>query len=181
MKHQEDDALLTLQVRLERWVRQNKIKLISLAGVIATYFVIFGIWNAMENIRIESANEALNRLVLDPTNQEAKAQLEAKSPELYDLYLLHNASKNYELDTLKALSQKQNVVGTLAEYQLSSINGNFDSFSQKQGTMLKEFSALQEGYLLLKAGKKADSAFGKIALTSDLRRVSDQLEHYKAK
>lgn len=181
MKRQEEDALLTLQVNLERWFKKHRIKIYATIGVVIAYFAIFAIWNMVENSRINAANVALNTLILDPNNAKAREDLQAKSPDLYDLFLLKEALANSDTETLKQLSNKPSIVGKIATYQLASISGNFETYSQSQDAMLKDFAALQEGYLLIKEGKDPSVAFGKIAIGSELKPVADTLEHYKVK
>lgn len=184
MKHQEEDSLLALQVKIERWVKKNRTKLVITAGVIVVWLASFAIWNVIEENRLTKANEALNALIIDPQNESAKAELQAKSPELYDLFLFSKAVRSGDLETLKTLANKATIIGDLASYQVASLQADgaqLASYSQKEGATLKDFAALQEAFLLLQNGKDGTNALAKIGLNSELKSAANALEHYRVR
>lgn len=183
-RHEEaPDSLLELRIRLERWAKRNRLWLIALAGALVLWAAALTVWNLAENRRVAQANEALNLLMKNPGDATAKATLENKSPELYDLFLLRQAVNASDRGALTLLSAKPGVIGDLAAYQLAALSGDpveLARYAQREGRLLKEFAQLQEAMLLHQKGDHAAARTGlsRIAIDSQLKPVATALEHY---
>ncbi|MDR2151588.1 MAG: hypothetical protein LBO72_02100 [Helicobacteraceae bacterium] len=182
---EKDDALLEFGLRCERWARRNRVAL----GLIATALAVWAIaaigWNVSESMRLQAANDAFNALTKDSSNIEARSTLEAKSPELYDLFLLGEAAKAGDRAALESLSQKRSIAADLAAYQLAAISldsAALSKYAMRETTLLKEFAELQEAYLLLKQGEfqSARARLERVDISSDLKNAANALEHYGA-
>ena len=141
--------------------------------------------NYAETQRRAAANGALLALQAAPTNAEAKALLQAKSPELYDLYQLGIAAQNGDTALLTELAQKRSIAGDLASYQLAALGeeaGDFTRFAMRETKILKDFAALEEAFLLLRKDDyaAARALLAGIELSSELKNSATALEHYGA-
>lgn len=186
MAHKEnDEALLELAFRIERWLKRNRYWLIGAAVVIVVVLAASVADSYVESQRRIAANGALLTLQTDPANAEAQAILQAKSPELYDLYQLGVAAQNGDTALLTQLAQKRTIVGDLASYQLASLGNqasNFTQFAMRETKILKDFAALEEAFLLLQQNDfvAARALLAGIELSSELKNIATALEHYGA-
>jgi hypothetical protein len=182
-RKENEDALLEFGLRFERWVKRNRV----LLGAIVAALVIWAIaavgWNISENMRLSAANDAMEALLADPSNVEARATLQAKSPELYDLFLLGEAAKTNDRAALEQLSQKRSVAADLAAYQLAATSSDpiaLGKYAMRETKLLKEFASIQEAYLLLQRGEwqSARVQLESVDVSSDLKEVANALERY---
>lgn len=182
-EEQVQDNLLELRIRLERWFKRNRLWLIAIAGAIVIWLAALAVWGLVENQRVAKANEALGTLMVNPTDETARKTLQAKSPELYDLFLLRQAVEASDRAVLNLLSQKSGLTGELAAYQLAALSSDpveLARYAQREGKLLKEFAQLQEALLLHKKGDHAAAKAGlsRIGVESELKPVAAALEHY---
>ncbi|MGE4294742.1 MAG: hypothetical protein AB7E49_03480 [Campylobacterales bacterium] len=182
-QEETQDSLLELRIKLERWVKRNRLWLIGAAGAVLLWLGALGVWSLVENQRIEKANGALNALMQNPADATARATLQVKSPELYDLFLLRQAVVTADRAVLGELALKPGVIGHLAAYQLAALSHDpveLARYAQREGNLLKEFAQLQEALLLHEKGDHASARAGlsRIAIDSQLKPVATALEHY---
>ena len=183
-RHEEtQDSLLELRIKLERWAKRNRLWLIGVAGAVVLWLAALGIWSLMENQRVSQANEALNTLMQNPADASAKATLEAKSPELHQLFLLRQAVTHADRAALNLMAQEKGVVGDLAAYQLAALSkdpAELARYAQRESRLLKEFAQLQEAILLHQKGdhEAARTGLSRIAIDSQLKPIATALEHY---
>jgi flagellar basal body-associated protein FliL len=166
-------------IKSERFFKKYKKSIIitSIVAVLAgsTYATL----NVLKENRLESSNEAYNKLIKNPNDSESLTVLKDKNERLYNFYRFQKALENNDVKVLKELSEyKQDpIISDLASYQLDGLEGKSDSKSE----LLSGFIALQEGYKLLKADKveEAKLKFAQIQLNSPLKNISNNLEHYQ--
>ncbi|MDR2905729.1 MAG: hypothetical protein LBU73_07240 [Helicobacteraceae bacterium] len=183
MKEQET-ALFELGVRLERWAKRNKIWLILGAAALVVWGASFAAWNFAEDMRLKAANKAFATLQLDANNSEARRVLEAKSPELYDLFTLKRAAEEKDAETLAALAaKKSSIASDLAAYQSASLAAEADklgAYEARETKFLKDLALLQEAFLLIKAkdGARARDILSKVSPLSEIKPDAESLEHF---
>ncbi|MDR3347692.1 MAG: hypothetical protein LBN32_03665 [Helicobacteraceae bacterium] len=178
-----EDALFELGMRLERLLKKYRVALIAAAIALAAWLIVIAAQSYANEKRLEAANKALNVLLSDPVNEEARQTLQAKSPELYDLFALIEASRSKNTQLLEQIAQKQSIASDLAAYQLASLSEESDRlarFSTRETKMLKEFASLSEAFLLLKKGEftTARALLDGIDINSELKNIANALSHY---
>ncbi|MDR1451889.1 MAG: hypothetical protein LBI57_06125 [Helicobacteraceae bacterium] len=186
-RKEKDDALLEFGLRFERWAKRNRILLGSIAAALVVWGAAYVGWGIYENVRLQAANSAFEALVKNPADVEALAILQAKSPELYDLFLLGEAANASDVTALELLSQKRTIVADLAAYQLAAISSDpvaLGRYAMRESALrsLKDLAALQEAYLLLKQSEwqSARAQLNRVDISSDLKSLANALEHYGA-
>ncbi|MDR1911883.1 MAG: hypothetical protein LBQ52_06010 [Helicobacteraceae bacterium] len=183
---EKEDALLEFGLRFERWAKRNRVLLGSIAAVLIVWAIAAFSWSAAKDMRLRAANDALEALIKDPANIEARSILQEKSLELYDLFLLGEAAKADDRVALEQLAQKETLAADLAAYQLAASSSDslaLGKYAMRETTKaLKELASLQEAYLLLQKGEwqSARAQLERIELSSDLKSYASALEHYGA-
>ncbi|GHV07647.1 hypothetical protein AGMMS50229_14820 [Campylobacterota bacterium] len=178
-----DDALLEIGFRIERWVKRNRLFLGAAAFVLVALIAGYFINDYAETKRIEAANEALLALQTDPNSGEALASLQAKSPELYELFALREACKNGDTAALAELAKKRTIAADIAAYELASLSAqsaDLARFASRETSLLKELASFTEAYLLLQKGEfeTAKTLLGGIPDSSELKNSATSLSHY---
>ncbi|MDR0747407.1 MAG: hypothetical protein LBE89_05880 [Helicobacteraceae bacterium] len=181
----KDSALLELGVKLERWAKKNRVLLISAALLLVVWLAASAVYSYVEESRLAAANAALIRLEGNPEDRAALAVLKEKSPELHDLYLLSEASRNEDRETLGEIAKGDSIAAVFAAYQLASLSGEYveiERFLQREVKALEDIARFQDAFLLLKSGEfdrakvVLDSFGGNFVLQGD----ADMLAHYGA-
>lgn len=174
-----EEQFLEGLIKSERFFKKYKKYIISVATVAVIAGVAYATTSVLNESRLQASNEAYNKLIKDPNDAESKSILKDKNERLYNFYRFQIALKSNDVTVLTELSKytKDPVISDLAGYQLSSVNGKVDAKSK----LLAGFIILQDGYKLLKDDKieAAKLKFAQISLSSPLKNVSNNLEHYQ--
>ena len=181
-----EEQFLESVIKVESFWKKYKtiiIALISLAVIAIIANIIME--NIKENKLLE-ANQAYIKVLKDPSDLVATAQLKDSNPALYELFVFQNAVKTNSIEALEGIVNniKDPVLKDLISYQKASLEQkNLDTYSIKSGSILKNMALLERGYLLLKDEKikEASSALMGISENSQLKKVSDSLNHYTGK
>jgi len=123
--------------------------------------------------KLEASNIAYSKLLKNPNDTSLIVILKEKNERLYNFYRFQQAIEKNDKVVLKELAEykKDPVISDLATYQIGG----------KKSELLGGFIALQEGYNLLKEDKikEAKLKFSQISLSSPLKNISNNLEHYQ--
>ena len=171
----------------ERFVKKYKKPLIGV--VAAVILVVAGnlAYDASEQNRIESANEALAVLQKNPQDSVALTKLESLSPALHDVWLYSQAiaDKNaQELEKLK--NSKALIINDTSAYEAAELKDDIselNSYSERQEAIYKDLATVMSAVLLMDSGKVAD-AHEKLAMISEkspFAPVASALMHYGVK
>ena len=170
-----EEQFLEGMIKGERIYKKYKWPLIIGAAVLVVGFVGYALMSTMKEKRITQANVAYLALVKNPNDEAALKTLKEASTPLYSTYLASQALDSNDKAALEAVlaSDTDALLKDLASYQLTGKNSG----------ILSNLAALQEGYLKLEEGDVdgANSAFGKIELTSPLQNIVKNLQHYQGK
>lgn len=133
--------------------------------------------------RVDIVNTSLNKLLKDPTNKSFQEDLKAKSPKLYTLVMLNEASRTNDKEVLKTLINETGLIGKVAKYQLASIEGDGEKLQElrvNEGATLKDFSILQTAYTYIKSGEtaKAKEEVAKLPFNSQFKTNADIISHF---
>ncbi|HHB94358.1 MAG TPA: hypothetical protein ENK88_04355, partial [Campylobacterales bacterium] len=80
-----DEQMLVSAFKLEKFYKKNKIAIFVVAGLVVAFFSGKAILEAIENSRLNSANDAYLVLQKDEKNTQALDKLKSKNPELFEL------------------------------------------------------------------------------------------------
>jgi hypothetical protein len=182
---EKDDALFELGLKIERWAKKNRVLLIAIALFFIVWVTASAVYSYAEERRLIAANDALARLEREPEDRAALAILKEKSPELHDLYLLREASRNEDRGTLSEIAKGDSISAVLAAYQLASLSGDYseiERFLQREVKVFEDMAKFQDAFLLLKNGEfeRAKIILDAFSNDSVLKSDADMLAHYGA-
>jgi len=174
-----EEQFLESIIKSERFFKKYKKSIISVAVVAVLAGTTYTSLNIIEENRLQTSNEAYNKLLKNPNDSESKTVLKEKNERLYNFYRFQKALETDDIKVLKEISEYKEdpVISDLASYQLAGVEGKSDYKSE----LLSGFIALQEGYNLLKEDKvkEAKLKFAQIEMNSPLKNISNNLEHYQ--
>ena len=174
-----DEQVLESALKLETYYNKYKRKIWTI--LILIVLVLFGkiIFDAVQNSRMNSANDALLTLQEDPKNSEALSALQSNNPALYELYSYAEAVKSKDTKKLEELTKSKNSLIV----DVSQYTGQALVSKSSESVYYKEMSLVEDAYLALKAGK-SDLAKEKLELIdarSPVAPIADLLKHYTIK
>ena len=167
------EQFLESMIKGERFFR--KYKKFMIIAIIVAVIAIIGFYSnkIINDNRIEDANLAYSKLILNPNDANALSILKEKEPNLYALFSLQQKLDKNETDGISELANLK-VNPTVKDIILSQ-NGNANN------QILSEYSTLLKGFELLKQNKikEANDEFNKISLDSQLQTLVKNLKHYQ--
>jgi len=174
-----DEKMLESTLKLEAFYNKYK-KLIWVAiFIILAIFIINPIISTLNDMKLNSANEALLSLQKNPKDSEALTTLKSNNLALYELYIYSQAIKNSDIKVLEELSNSKNSLIS----DISSYHKNVLSSKSSESNNYKEMSMIEDAYIAIKAGerKKAREKLELIDSRSAVAPISDLLKHYTIK
>ena len=160
-------------IKSERFFKKYKkiiIGALALGVIGAAGYYING---ALKEKEFKAANAAYAKLILNPKDEQAKAELKQKDPSLYALYEFKRAIDNNDTNALKSLANEQ-IDPLLKDIVKSQIN-------EPSGQILTSYKAVVRGYELMKENRidEANNEFQQVPLNSQLQSIVKNLEHYQ--
>ncbi len=173
-------------LRLEKFFKKYKILLIVLAAGIIVGTVGYQGYLYFKERRLLAASEAYAILLKNPEDASAKAILEEKNKDLYEIFLFSEAMHSGDVKKLEAINVNNPILKDLVHYSQATLSGNatdLAQYSNIDSALMKDFAILQEAFLLLKDEKlqEADAMLAKIDFRSPLRNIAIFLKHYTVK
>lgn len=174
-------------LRTERFVKRYQKPLIfSVVSLIVLTVGVIG-YQSYRAMKIESANQALNVLLLNPADTQAAQTLQSDNSKLYDLYQLSKALKEGDTKQLAALEQSSNPeVADFAAYESAVIANNtakLNAYAKRQGALFQEIALILLAVDHLEKGNVAAAAQKLVLINeeSSLYPVAQALSHYGVK
>ena len=167
------EQFLESMIKGERFFKKYKTLLIVVCAAAIVAAVGFYTSKILNENRVEEANLAYSKLILNPNDANALSVLKEKEPSMYALFSL---GQMLDKNDTKGISELANLqVNPLVKDIILSQTGNANS------EILKEYNALLKGFELLKENKikEANDEFNKIALDSQLQTLVKNLKHYQ--
>ena len=167
------EQFLESMIKGERFFRKYK-KFMIIAIIVAVIAIIgFSSNKIINDNRIEDANLAYSKLILNPNDANALSILKEKEPNLYALFSLQQKLDKNETNGISELANLK--VNPIVKDIILSQNGNANN------QILSEYSTLLKGFELLKQNKikEANDEFNKISLDSQLQTLVKNLKHYQ--
>lgn len=167
------EQFLESMIKGERFFR--KYKKFMIIAIIVAVIAIIGFYSnkIINDNRIEDANLAYSKLILNPNDANALSILKEKEPNLYALFSLQQKLDKNETNGISELANLK--VNPIVKDIILSQNGNANT------QILSEYSMLLKGFELLKQNKikEANDEFNKISLDSQLQTLVKNLKHYQ--
>jgi len=167
------EQFLESMIKGERFFR--KYKKFMIIAIIVAVIAIIGFYSnkIINDNRIEDANLAYSKLILNPSDTNALSILKEKEPNLYALFSLQQKLDKNETNGISELANLK--VNPIVKDIILSQNGNANN------QILSEYSTLLKGFELLKQNKikEANDEFNKISLDSQLQTLVKNLKHYQ--
>ena len=164
------EQFLESMIKGERFFR--KYKKFMIIAIIVAVIAIIGFYSnkIINDNRIEDANLAYSKLILNPN---ALSILKEKEPNLYALFSLQQKLDKNETNGISELANLK--INPIVKDIILSQNGNANN------QILSEYSTLLKGFELLKQNKikEANDEFNKISLDSQLQTLVKNLKHYQ--
>ncbi|MDO9207817.1 MAG: tetratricopeptide repeat protein [Sulfuricurvum sp.] len=174
-------------VRTERFVKKYQKPMI--ASVVVLLLALGGSvgYQSYQESKNKRANEALNTLLSNPSDQSAMKALADNSSSLYELYTLSKALREKDANTLKTLqSASSPEVSDIATYESAVLANNanaLEAYSKKQGSLYQELAIIELAVLRIQKGdsKAANASLGLIKEDSAIYPLAQMLSHYGVK
>lgn len=167
------EQFLESMIKGERFFR--KYKKFMIVAIIVAVIAIIGFYSnkIINDNRIEDANLAYSKLILNPNDANALSILKEKEPNLYALFSLQQKLDKNETNGISELANLK--VNPIVKDIILSQDGNANT------QILSEYSILLKGFELLKQNKikEANDEFNKISLDSQLQTLVKNLKHYQ--
>ncbi|WP_459819227.1 hypothetical protein [Campylobacter concisus] len=167
------EQFLESMIKGERFFR--KYKKFMIIAIIVAVIAIIGFYSnkIINDNRIEDANLAYSKLILNPNDANALSILKEKEPNLYALFSLQQKLDKNDTNGISELANLK--VNPIVKDIILSQNGNANN------QILSEYSTLLKGFELLKQNKikEANDEFNKISLDSQLQTLVKNLKHYQ--
>jgi len=167
------EQFLESMIKGERFFR--KYKKFMIIAIIVAVIAIIGFYSnkIINDNRIEDANLAYSKLILNPNDANALSILKEKEPNLYALFSLQQKLDKNETNGISELANLK--INPIVKDIILSQNGNANN------QILSEYSTLLKGFELLKQNKikEANDEFNKISLDSQLQTLVKNLKHYQ--
>jgi hypothetical protein len=174
-----DEQMLASAFKIERFYKKNKIAILSLVTIVILFFGGRGVMSVMEEMKLNSANDAFITLTKDENSTEALATLKEKNPKLFELYSYKKAVENRDIERLKSLANSKNeFISDMSSYHLSVIEGK-----ESNSELYREIATLNSAYIFMKNGKMDDAKnqLDLIDEQSAVYNISTFIKHYTIK
>ena len=169
------EQFLENMIKSERFFKKYSKFIITAVVLGAIGAIGYYVNDTLKEKDFKAANAAYAKLILNPKDEQAKAELKQKDASLYALYEFKVAVDNNDTNALKSLANEQidPLLKDIVKYQLN----------EPSGQILSSYRAAINGYELLKEDKidEAKNEFKKIPLNSQLQDLVKNLEHYQGK
>jgi len=178
-----EEQFLTGFIKTEKFVKKYKTLFLSVFALIAVGVACYIGYDFYEQDRVVKANDALNRVLKNPSDKNALTQLQSKSPKLYEMYVFMDAVSRGDQNALKTSSASSNsVVSDLAKYQHAALDANeneLKAYASDKDALLRDFAnfLLAQKAIDKNSTKSAVEYLAKIPTSSSLKEQALFLEH----
>ena len=163
-------------MKFETFYNKHKVKFFVILAAVILIFVSIAASQAWQEHKNEKANEALLKLVANPTDKEALAALQENNKPLYDLFTYRIASQKQDIKQLELLSKSENqMIADLSGYEVGVLTGK-----PKDSVYYQDLVTIERAY---EAISKKDMATAKKLLDtidekSPMSSIAKLYRHY---
>lgn len=171
----------------ERFIKKYKKPMI--ASVVVLLLIIAGSigYQMVNDSKIERANQALNALLMNPSDQNALKELSSQGGSLYELYSLSRALRDNDIKALKTLQGAHSPeVADIAAYEhavLSHDDGALNAYTKKQGSIYQDLAIVELAVSAIQKGDIASAHSSLLSIKEDsaVYPLAQMLNHYGVK
>ena len=169
-----EESFLESFLKVEKFYKKNKTAVIG--GIVAVVIGVIGFYTysylqLQEKIKV---NIAFNKVLENPTDEAAMADLKTKSKKLYEVAQFIQTSNS------KSNNEFLNQLSLYTEAITKNDTMELGSIAQNQNFLLKDFALLNKAIIEAKSGEfeKAKESLKVIPENSDAKVLVQMLQHY---
>ncbi len=176
-----EEQFLESVIKGERFYKKYKKLILSGAAFLIVLGIGYSGYQVLKERNLKISNSAYETLLKNPKDSEALNTLKEKNENLYMVFEFQMAVKNRDIKKLEKLLKDDTnfLISDISSYEIAQ-EKNIKIVKSK---LLKGFALLEEGFELLKEGKKdqAELKFAQISPNSGLKQIAKNLSHYQGK
>lgn len=163
-----EETMIENFIKGERFIKKYKFIFLALVALLVVYLIYHYTSNTLSEKAIATNNEIYISLLNNPDDSDKLAQLKAKNPNLYVLFLLSRQD-------LELLKEVQNLKIDPLLKEILNANESLD------GKFLGDYNKLLQAYELLEQDKieEANLILAQIPVNSELKDLVNNFKHYK--
>lgn len=156
-------------IKGERFIKKYKFVFIALVVLLVGYLVYYYTSDTLLSKKVQANNEIYLALLQNPNDSDKLAQLKAKNPNLYVLFLLSQGGNEEAIKEAQGLKLEP----LLKEILDANVAGN--------SAFLSDYHKILNAYELLEQDKieEANLVLSQIPVNSELKDLVNNFRHYK--
>lgn len=169
-----EESFLESVFKLENFYKKYKKVILGSVAALIVAAVGFNVKSYIDEQNLIAANEAFNKVLQNPQDQEALNVLKDKNEKLYALAMYkNNPQEKINLDFFKELAAYSNAMKSEKSEELGSV-------TRQQNFLLKDFASFNKALIEAKSGEysKAKESLKLISQDSDFAPLAKMLEHH---
>ncbi len=180
----QEERMLEGMIRLEGWFRKYKRAVFALLSAILVFWIGAAGYDYYRESRAQKAYAIYEQLLQNPDNAELLEKLKQSGSGLYELFIFQEASQKGDEAALATLLDSQNeIIASLAQYQLASLHKNPEElaqYTQKDRPLFGDLARISRAYLLMNEGRIAEAkeVLAIIPDTSSIKTIAGFLGHF---
>ena len=180
----QEERMLEGMIRLEGWFRKYKRAVFALLAAILVFWIGAAGYDYYRESRAQKAYAIYEQLLQNPDNAELLEKLKQSGSGLYELFIFQEASQKGDEAALAMLLDSQNeIIASLAQYQLASLHKNPEElaqYTQKDRPLFGDLARISRAYLLMNEGRIAEAkeVLAIIPDTSSIKTIAGFLGHF---
>ncbi len=164
-----EETMIENFIKGERFIKKYKLVFLAVVGLLVVYLIYHYTSNTLNEKTVAKNNEIYISLLNNPDDSEKLAQLKAKNPNLYVLFLLSRP------DSTELIKEAENLKLDPLLKEILNANEHLD------GKFLGDYNKLLQAYELLEQDKieEANLILAQIPVNSELKDLVNNFKHYK--
>lgn len=164
-----EEQMIENFIKGERFIKKYKFVFIATVVLFVAYLVYYYTSDTLLSKKIQQNNEIYLALLQNPDDSDKLAQLKAKNPNLYVLFLLSRDGND------EAIKEAQNLqLEPLLKEILSANTGDNTQFLSDYHKILNAYELLQQDKI-----EEANLILAQIPVNSELKDLVNNFKHYK--
>jgi hypothetical protein len=177
-----EEKFLESSVKVERFYKKHKIKILGLVAVLVVGFIGNSISSYLDNQNKIKANEAYMVLLDKPSDADAISVLKNLNPKLLDIANYQNALKKANIEELKSIKNVP-FISSLAQYEVAILKKDINLLNENSldsSSLVKDLASLNQALLLIQDNKikQAKIVLKSIPENESLSQIIKMVQHY---
>lgn len=175
-----DEKLIENAFKLEILYRRYRHIIWGVLIVVVIFAVFMGVKSLIVESNAKKSSEILNALLINPSDETLRTDLQKSNESLYSLFLLKQSLDDGNTASLQDLtSANSELVKYLANYHLGSFERDISLLDKSDKYALGDLAKLESAYILIQSGKISDAKniLSTIPQDSPLIEIAKILSH----